>query len=864
MKSRIYIAAVVLLTLFSLAVLGVKAAQAQDEEPSSGVGRVSVIHGDVATMRGDSGDWVAAGVNAPIVRGDTISTGDASRAEIQLDHATILRLGEKTEARVADLSRGNIQVQVARGIASVSVLKDAEAEVEVNTPNVAFRPIDNGNYRVEVVSENETHVMVRDGRAEVFTPQGSRRVSKGDLITIRGTDDPLYQVSRAPRQDSWDEWNRVRDGEILNAKSYRYAGRGYTGLHDLDRHGRWVYVPGYDWCWTPYVNAGWVPYRMGRWVWDPFWGWTWVSYEPWGWAPYHYGRWFFHAGYWHWWPGYRRHGFGFFTGYGFYPHYAPAYVSFIGFGFSTRRFHFGFGHGFGSIGWIPLGPYDPFYPWWGRHRHSFNVVNITNITNITNVTNVTNGQGDLRGSNLRGVLHNARVREALTTVSAEDFVNGRVVRGARSVDVATLRQGQVVQGHVPAVPTRESLRPSERTTQVAARAQGRGAEQFVTRRQPPAGPRAFNEQVREVQQMVTRHNPQEAAGNSARTNARAAGRVEIAQRNSDGEAAAPAAERQTRQSSERRAGERFGAGRAQPAPSRPAGTGDAATPQREDQNQPAARQAPRQTEPRVPAANQNERPNWRRFGAGSAQPRPGAAPSSRTQSGNEQKGRPSWDRFPTARSAPQQSSPRETGSAGAQRERSTARPAPSVSGREGSDETAPRQEGRPDWNRFPSRAAPKSEDGKASGSRSERPPLEIRKPIVRERQAPDKKFSGGASERSSPRGQGSWNSMPSAPRSLGTSQERLSAPSPRTYGGGTVRSAPSGWGISAPRGDGGGRAVSRPSGGGYSAPRGGGRSMSSPSGGGRSAPSSVGSASRGDGSSAGRASGSSSRGRGRQ
>src|SRR3989442_11447036 len=63
---------------------------AQAEEPTSGVARVSLINGDVSTMRGDSGEWVASTVNAPLVTGDKVSTGARSRAEIELDYANIL------------------------------------------------------------------------------------------------------------------------------------------------------------------------------------------------------------------------------------------------------------------------------------------------------------------------------------------------------------------------------------------------------------------------------------------------------------------------------------------------------------------------------------------------------------------------------------------------------------------------------------------------------------------------------------------------------------------------------------------------------------------------------------------------------
>jgi hypothetical protein len=44
----------------------------QPQDPQTGVGRISVIHGDVSTQRGDSGDWVADTTNTPVVAGDTL------------------------------------------------------------------------------------------------------------------------------------------------------------------------------------------------------------------------------------------------------------------------------------------------------------------------------------------------------------------------------------------------------------------------------------------------------------------------------------------------------------------------------------------------------------------------------------------------------------------------------------------------------------------------------------------------------------------------------------------------------------------------------------------------------------------------
>src|ERR1700687_1323480 len=329
-----------------------------------GVARISLIQGDISAQRGDTGDWSAAAVNQPLVGGDRISTGDGSRAELQLDHSNILRLGSNAQAKIATVQRVQIQVQVGQGLAYYTVFKDSEAEVEIDTPNVAIRPTSKeGVYRIEV-NGFETQVIVRTGAADISTPQGSTRVEKGQAASVRGTAEEAGCVlGGAPSKDSWDFWNNDRDGVIRNAQSWNHTNRYYVGSEDLDTYGHWVDVPDYGQVWSPAVAAGWVPYRAGRWLWEPYWGWTWISYEPWGWAPYHYGRWLLYRGSWMWWPGpvddhdhYR-------------PAWAPAYVSFFGLRVhkdGLRDF------GFESVGWLPIGPSDHFYPWYGEFGSHFN------------------------------------------------------------------------------------------------------------------------------------------------------------------------------------------------------------------------------------------------------------------------------------------------------------------------------------------------------------------------------------------------------------------------------------------------------------------------------------------------------------
>ena len=466
----------------------------QKEDPKNSVARVSLARGDVNMQRGDTSDWSAVSLNTPLVQGDQLATGDKGRAEVELDFANMVRMAANTQVKIADLESKRIQLQVSQGYASYSVFKGNEADIEIDTPNVAIRPTQPGRYRVQVASDAESVLIVREGEAEVNTPQGSTTVKQGEIITIRGTDDPEYKVEAAPPTDDWDKWNIDRDHSIQSAGSWQNTNRYYTGSQDLDANGRWISVPGYGQVWQPYdqaQNSNWAPYQDGRWVWEPGWGWTWVSYEPWGWAPYHYGRWFYWNTGWVWWPG------------PIYPYYrplwAPAYVSFFGFGGG-----FGFGFGFGSVGWLPCGPFDPFFPWYGRGFGRFGFVGFNRW-----------GEGGFHGhfvgalgvrgrmaefSNVHMAMTNARVRQGITSVSRQDFARGGVGSRRFGADLGQLRSSRVMTSNLPVVPTHDSLRTG------SARSGFNGISRnthFMTNHTPPQGPASFHDQASRIQGMVS-------------------------------------------------------------------------------------------------------------------------------------------------------------------------------------------------------------------------------------------------------------------------------------------------------------------------------------------------------------------------
>ncbi len=414
--------------------IALSASQAKADDASdagSSVARISVLHGNVAMQRSDSGDTVAASINAPVNVGDYLSTtaGD-SRAEVQLDANDFVRVSANSQLRFTQLDPSKETVQMAAGTIELRMFKYA-GDPQVDTPSISIRPNVAGQYRVSVAGDGSTTFTVRSGSADLLAPQGTRTIGAGLTVVISGTSsNPVIRPTAVVAYDSFDSWNAQRDQYAQQAYSDQYVNANMVGADDLNADGHWVWVADYGNVWVPYgVGPGWAPYHDGRWVWEPYYGWTWVGYEPWGWAPYHYGRWLYTGGYgWAWYPGpvYVR------------PVYRPALVAFFGFGSGGSRFSFAFG----NVGWVPLAPYEPFRPWWGPTIVNRTVINITNV----NVTNV----------NVTHIYRNAQVTGGVAVVSHANFTDGTSYHYV-AVHPGDLRSVSLIKNTVPIVPTRQNL-----------------------------------------------------------------------------------------------------------------------------------------------------------------------------------------------------------------------------------------------------------------------------------------------------------------------------------------------------------------------------------------------------------------------
>lgn len=228
--------------------------QTNSDNSGVGVARVSMVAGDASRRHGR--DVMAAESGMPLVGGDSLSTGSASRAEIRLDDSNFLRLDSNSEVLLKQLGQRAFQISVVSGSVAYSMLRYGEADVDLRTPNANIVPQKDGVYRVEVLGPKESKLIVRQGEAEVLTPQQNLHVKKGKSYIAREYEHGArMEVASAPDKDAFDEWTQRRDKMMDENRGPRYArNRWFPGMVNVG------------------VGYGGYPYWGGGFWGDPLWG----------------------------------------------------------------------------------------------------------------------------------------------------------------------------------------------------------------------------------------------------------------------------------------------------------------------------------------------------------------------------------------------------------------------------------------------------------------------------------------------------------------------------------------------------------------------------------------------------------------
>ncbi|HEY6269987.1 MAG TPA: DUF6600 domain-containing protein [Candidatus Acidoferrum sp.] len=263
------------------------------DDPPFRVARLNFVEGEVSFQPGGETDWAWATLNRPMTAGDSLWTGDRSKAEMHIG-STAIRVGGQTSVSFLNLDDRTVQIQLNSGTVDVRVRNLYGDDVfEVDTPNLAFTVLQRGDYRVTVDPNGSfTTITLRDGHGQITGGGQAFLVDGGSQVQVSGTDYISYDIYDLPGRDTFDQWSRNRELREERSQSARYVSPELTGSEDLDQNGTWRTDRNLGAVWVPtHVSRDWAPYRDGHWAWVDPWGWTWVDDAPSGFVTSHYGRW---------------------------------------------------------------------------------------------------------------------------------------------------------------------------------------------------------------------------------------------------------------------------------------------------------------------------------------------------------------------------------------------------------------------------------------------------------------------------------------------------------------------------------------------------------------------------------------------
>ena len=392
---------------------------ASSQDPPGRVARLSELAGDVSFQAPGSDQWTAATQNYAVSNGDRLYVAPQSHAELDFGQG-VARVGDQGDVTVTNLSDHFAQLGIANGTMDASVYRWIPGDsIELDTPNGALVPQAVGTYRVFVdPNDNSTVVTAESGTLLATGPGISETIRPGQTVRLAGTSPVQLSVVNGPSGYSAPEqfvtWSAERDRRYHIAQlrpAARYVNQEMPGWVDVVDDGRWINTASNQQVWCPSnVSSSWVPYRTGHWSYVEPWGWTWVDDNSWGYTTTHYGRWTQVSSNgdcsWGWVPSSTTTA----------PVYAPALVSFV--------------EGIANLAgvsnaqaWFPLGPQEPYFPWYAHSDSYLTAVNLANIGAVVALDRL------LHPSNVDAIAYVNRP-VALTVVPTTVVVSGERVAPA--------------------------------------------------------------------------------------------------------------------------------------------------------------------------------------------------------------------------------------------------------------------------------------------------------------------------------------------------------------------------------------------------------------------------------------------------
>ena len=154
---------------------------------SAKAGGINAVSGQASVHAKGESEWQQLMITDDLDAGDRVKTASDGRVEILLNPGTYLRMGGNSEVELSNNSLDNLQVRLLRGIAIVEATgaDGLELNIGISTPHTKLAIVRHGLYRLNVVPEDATELIVRKGR--VLLNDSTTKVKGGNKVIFSAT-----------------------------------------------------------------------------------------------------------------------------------------------------------------------------------------------------------------------------------------------------------------------------------------------------------------------------------------------------------------------------------------------------------------------------------------------------------------------------------------------------------------------------------------------------------------------------------------------------------------------------------------------------------------------------------------------------
>ena len=191
---------------------------------SAKAGGINAITGGASVHGKGESDWQQLSITDDLNSGDRVRTSSDGRIEILLNPGSYLRVGGNSEVELSDNTLSNLEVRLLRGTAIVEAtgVDGLELNISISTPHTKLAIVRQGLYRLNVVPEDATELIVRKGRV-ILSDDSHTKVKGGNKVVFSATATSVAKLTKeekkAIEKEDVDVWSKQRAETLAKANS---------------------------------------------------------------------------------------------------------------------------------------------------------------------------------------------------------------------------------------------------------------------------------------------------------------------------------------------------------------------------------------------------------------------------------------------------------------------------------------------------------------------------------------------------------------------------------------------------------------------------------------------------------------------